>query len=206
MEAHLVSPAGIPFGAKWDESRRRLLEHDPVRCSPRLCVLLEFFFRHAANDPASRVDQYRLAFDCFGMDTQFDASQSALVRVHLSRLRKVLEEYADGPGASAPLRITLPAGSYALEIREARAAILPQVRPILALVEFRGIGLEEEWRLFPGLVTELLGDRISRSGNFDVMGPFPRRMMGAEEPDLPALAGKFGIDCFVDGSIQRKHD
>lgn len=202
----LVSPAGCPFEARWEDSRRRLLEYDPVRRSRRLHDLLEFLFRHAREDPDSRVDQYRLAFECFGMGSQFDASQSALVRVHLSRLRKVLEEYADGPGASDPLRITLPVGSYALEIREALAVERHPVRPILALVEFRGIGLEKEWNLFPGLVTELLGDRISRSGNFDVMGPFSRQMLGADEPDLPDLARKYGIDCFVDGSIQRRKD
>lgn len=189
---------------KLDVCRAGLLAFDPIRRSGKLRVLLEYLLRHSGEGNLNHPDQYRIAFECFGMDRSFDPNQSSLVRVHLSKLRKALQDYAVGPGQNDPLSITLPAGSYALHVRKPAAAEHSKRRPVLALIEFRGIGLEEEWNLLPALISEQLGDRISKSGTFDFMGPFSRHAMGTDDPDLAIVARKHGIDCFIDGHIHRK--
>lgn len=186
--------------------RSGILHFAAIQKSPKLTKLLDFLLRHAEKRDGSRVDQYRLAFDCLGMDASFDASQSALIRVHLSKLRKALLDYADGPGKAEPLRILLPKGSYSLEIRKASDSPTPERRPVLALLEFKGIGMEGEWRMLPALLSEQLTDRVSRSAGFDFMGPFSRQIIGTEDPDLCGIAARLGIDCFVDGYIHGRNN
>ena len=186
----------------------RIQAYDPIRNSAKLRMLLDFLARRLHAGDAAPTNQFTIAFDCFGFQPDFDPTRSSLVRVHLSKLRKLLQAYADGPGASDPLRISLPAGSYGLEVLETGGLRpVPGVRrPVLALVEFRGIELDDEWLLFPNLISEQLGNRIARLGAFEFMGPFSRRMLGEDADVLPAIARKHGIDCFIDGHIHRKRD
>lgn len=186
--------------------REGIRGYEPIRKSPKLSTLLAFLLRHAETEDASRIDQYLIAFDCFGMDTSFDPIQSSLIRVHLSTLRKVLLDYAESPGKADPLRVLLPKGSYALDIRSSSEAGKSEHRPVLALVEFKGIGLEGEWCMLPALLAEQLGDRISRSAGFDFMGPFSRAIIGTEDPDFSSIAAKLGIDCFVDGYVHGRNE
>lgn len=184
----------------------RIFAYEPIRKSEKLKKLLDFLLQHLKASDGSHIDQYRIAFDCFGMDSSFDAMQSALVRVHLSKLRKVLLAYAEGPGKGESFKIVLPKGSYALEIIDSPDSTFTTNRPVLALMEFKSIGLENEWRMLPSLLSEQLAGRISRASTFSIMGPFSRSVIGHEDPDLCAIASKFGIDCFVDGYIHKTHE
>ena len=186
----------------------RIMDYDPVRNSGKLRTLLDFLIRHLHAGDGARMNQFTIAFECFGLRPEFDPGKSSLVRVHLSKLRKLLQQYAAGPGASDSLRIRLPAGSYALEVcvaDESHAASRVR-RPTIALIEFRGIGLEDEWCLLPVVLSEQLAGSISNAGRFTFMGPFSRRVIGEDDPDIPALAKKHGIDCFIDGHVHRKRD
>lgn len=208
FQPSITDPPASPSASSLLEiCRLRLLEYPPIQRSGKLRTLLEYLIRHADQAAEPPLDQYRIAFDCFRMEHGFDANHSSLVRVHLSKLRKSLHDYAESAGKQDPLRITLPVGSYALRIARNTPSNSSKSRPVLALVEFRSIGLEEEWKLLPALISEQLGDRISKSGNFDFMGPFSRHMMGTDEPDLQDLARKHDIDCFIDGHVHglRKH-
>lgn len=186
----------------------RIMDYEPIRKSGKLRMLLDFLVRHLHAGNGARMDQFTIAFDCFGLQSEFDPGQSSLVRVHLSKLRKLLHQYAAGPGVSDPLRTRLPAGSYALEVcaSDEPLAASPARRPAIALIEFRGIGLEEEWCLLPVLLSEQLAGSISNAGRFTFMGPFSRRVIGDEDPDIAALAKKHGIDGFIDGHVHRRRD
>jgi hypothetical protein len=203
---HSSNPPGVPGGPErvTQDHRARIFEFDPIRRSGKLTVLLDYLLCQAETETAAEVDQYRIAFDCFGMNSSFDPSLSSLVRVHLSKLRKILRDYADGPGKEDPIRITLPLGSYALEIRPADVAV-PKHQPVIGLAEFRGIGLEKEWEFLPALISEQLGDRLSKSESFDLVGPFPRDLMGDGASDLRPSAGKHAaMDCVIGGHLHRK--
>lgn len=207
-----MTPDQIPTSVFPPEELRqclsRIMDHDPIRKSGKLRTLLDFLIRHLHTGNGSRLDQFTIAFDCFGLRPEFDPGQSSLVRVHLSKLRKLLQQYASGPGESDSLRIILPAGSYALDVRPADEfpAASRVRRPTIALIEFRGIGLEDEWSLLPVLLSERLAGSISNAGRFAFMGPFSRMVIGDEDPNIPALAKKHGIDCFIDGHVHRTGD
>jgi TolB-like protein len=183
----------------------RLVKHPPLAASARLLQLFRYLFKETLAGRGGRISQYSIAFDCFGIDAaDFDPNRSSTVRVHLSRLRKILDEHDAGDGSP---RITLPVGTYSLEFGERLAPPPGFARPVLALVEFNGSGLDGEWTLLPNLLTEQISDRVSRLHAFDVMGPFPRALASArDDPDPAAVARKHGIACFVDGSVHRRGD
>jgi hypothetical protein len=68
--------------------------------------------------------EIEVAIDGFGKDARFDASQDALVRVYVHKLRRKLEEFYAGAGRDEPQRLVIPRGEYrlALEPREAASA------------------------------------------------------------------------------------
>jgi len=57
-----------------------------------------------------------VAADVFGRD--LDLSGDASVRVYVHRLRKKLEDFYAGGGASEPHRLIIPVGEYRLEVVE----------------------------------------------------------------------------------------
>jgi hypothetical protein len=74
--------------------------------------------------------EIEIAIDGFGKDARFDASQDALVRVYVHKLRRKLEEFYAGPGRNAEERLVIPRGEYRLAIEPFEAATeLPAVIP-----------------------------------------------------------------------------
>jgi len=204
------APAEVsPGRGGWSDADLRagleqLEKHPPLAAAKRLLQLLRYLFEETVAGRGGQISQYSIAFDCFGIDpAAFDPNRSATVRVHLSRLRKILADHAI---ASGSLRITLPVGSHSLRFSERVTAKPGLPRQVLALIDFNGSGLDGEWMLLPNLLTEQLSDRVSRLQAFDVMGPFPRTLAGSDDADLTAVALKYGVACFVDGSVHRRGD
>jgi len=56
-----------------------------------------------------------IAMDVFGKTSDFDATQDALVRVYIHKLRKVLDEFYGSPDESGP-KLHLPRGEYRLQV------------------------------------------------------------------------------------------
>jgi hypothetical protein len=56
--------------------------------------------------------EIEVAMDAFGKGAEFDVSQDAMVRVYVHKLRRKLEEFYAGPGASEPTHLSIPKGEY----------------------------------------------------------------------------------------------
>jgi hypothetical protein len=77
-------------------------------------------------DPAHQgraLREAEMAQDVFGRE--LDLSGDASVRVYVHRLRKKLEEFYAGPGASETHRLTIPVGEYRLDVVETAVADEP---------------------------------------------------------------------------------
>jgi TolB-like protein len=83
----------------------------------------------------------------FDRDDKYDPRLDSIVRVEAGRLRSRLDEYYNGEGAAAPLRITLPRGGYVAEF-EARQ---PPAAPVVPLAPPTGRAWAS-WPLTAGLV------------------------------------------------------
>ncbi|MGA7857146.1 MAG: malectin domain-containing carbohydrate-binding protein [Terracidiphilus sp.] len=73
----------------------------------------------------SHVTETEVAVEALGRRSDFDPQQDSIVRVEAHRVRKRLHDYYESEGASHPIRLVLPQGSYLPQFfpaSEARAA------------------------------------------------------------------------------------
>jgi hypothetical protein len=78
--------------------------------------LLANFFRYICEryfeGRTDQIKEYSIALEAFGRSDGFDPKKDSIVRVEAHRLRKRLNDYYKGPGASHPVHIAIPQGQY----------------------------------------------------------------------------------------------
>lgn len=95
-----------------------------------LIRLFEFLLeRTLENRPPKEID---IAFDVFGKGADFDVAADAVVRVHIHRLRRKLEEANEGIEGD---RLTIPRGEYRLAIEAPDAVQDPFPSPEIELLD-----------------------------------------------------------------------
>jgi TolB-like protein len=89
-----------------------LLAWKPMQSSPLLCRFLKFVVNETLAGRENQIKEYTVAREVLGRPVEFSNGQDASVRIHAMRLRKLLGDYYQGPGADAKVLIELPKGSY----------------------------------------------------------------------------------------------
>ncbi|MBV8809388.1 MAG: hypothetical protein JO033_12005 [Acidobacteriaceae bacterium] len=78
--------------------------------------LLESFFRYVCSryfeGQGAAIKEYSIAVEALNRPPAFDSKKDSIVRVEAHRLRKRLQGYYKGPGASHPIQIVIPNGQY----------------------------------------------------------------------------------------------
>ena len=175
--------------------------------SERLIRLFNYALRESLEGRGAAISQFSIAFDVFGLAGDFDPASNASVRVHASKLRRALRSYYSGDGVGDPVMIEMLPGSYSLEFSAmtAPARGLSESggrRPVVAVVEFQGIGLESPWTRFPLLFAEELTMLLSKATALRVMGPLSRRILLDEGVEVATLSARYPADFIIDGSVQ----
>ncbi|HSZ61448.1 MAG TPA: helix-turn-helix domain-containing protein [Terriglobales bacterium] len=107
-----------------------IIKSHSLRGSESLCKLLQYLAKQALDHPDAPVKEYQIATEVYGRPADFDPQSDSTIRVQAGRLRLKLAEYYATEGASDPILVKVPKGSYHL-IFEARAAeTLPQPRTV----------------------------------------------------------------------------
>lgn len=91
---------------------RRVVESSAFAKSERLSSFLCCICDLSLSGRASEINEQRIGTTVFGRPLDYDSSIDGIVRPQASRLRQRLDLYFNGEGASEPIRITLPRGSY----------------------------------------------------------------------------------------------
>jgi hypothetical protein len=73
-----------------------------------LSLICDFYLKGRAHE----LNEYVLAYDVFGRDSNYNPSADPMVRVVAHEIRKKLESYYQNEGANDEIRMELPAGSY----------------------------------------------------------------------------------------------
>jgi len=109
----------------------RLLASPAFRTSKRCREFLEYIVGHTMSGPSGTLKERSIGVELFQLPQDFDPGQHTIVRVTANEVRKKLaQHYLSENGASHPVRIDLPPGSYRAEFRwEAPAAEAPVVEP-----------------------------------------------------------------------------
>ena len=90
----------------------RVLSSLALRGSPRLRRFLASVVRHALAGEEDRVKEYTIGVEVFDRGPRFDPRCDAIVRVEARKLREKLALYYRTDGATDPVTISLPKGSY----------------------------------------------------------------------------------------------
>jgi hypothetical protein len=80
--------------------------------SRRLRDLLLYLGERALQDPGCVLHEQEIGVAVFDRQPDYDTSHDTLVRVHVSQLRKKLQDYFHTEGRAEPLIIEIPKGSY----------------------------------------------------------------------------------------------
>jgi len=112
---------------------QRMIGSDVFSRSPQLGAFLRFVVEAVLHDKAGRIKAYTIGVEVLRRDIKFDPQFDPIVRVEATRLRRAIERYYAGPGATDPIIIDLPRGSYVPTFR--RREIAP-ARAILSIAAF----------------------------------------------------------------------
>jgi len=110
------SPARSDAASPTAEEKRRelddLLQSGIVRERTQLHSLLLYLGGKALEDPPKPLKEYVIGLDALSKPEDYDPRIDPTVRVEVAKLRKRLNEYYEGPGATHRIRLTIPKGGY----------------------------------------------------------------------------------------------
>ena len=89
-----------------------LLASRLFRSARRLSLFLTFVVDKELSGEGEVIKEYVIATEVYGRGSDYDPQIDSTVRVEASRLRAKLRDYYASEGATAPVRIELPKGSY----------------------------------------------------------------------------------------------
>jgi hypothetical protein len=115
---------------KTDSSQKLLVDRVAasryINKSARLRDLLLYLCDRAWEGPAEEIHEQEIGHKVFGRPRDYDTGSDNIVRVHVSMLRKRLEQYFASEGVPEPVILEIPRGNYTPIFRE-RSAFLPDV-------------------------------------------------------------------------------
>lgn len=95
----------------------RILASTEFRSSKRSQDFLRYIVEHALNGQAGTLKERTIGIEVFGRPVSYEPSEDATVRVKAGEVRKRLGLYYAQLGATDPIRIELPGGTYVPEFR-----------------------------------------------------------------------------------------
>src|SRR5271156_2674027 len=145
------------FAARLEQFSQQIdsiIKSHSLRGSESLCKLLRYLAKQSLDHPEAPLKEYQIATEVYGRPADFDPQSDSTIRVQAGRLRLKLAEYYAGEGATDPIVVKIPKGSYHLTF-EART--VDQLEPLaVALREApRTIKVEAvptRWRIAIGLL------------------------------------------------------
>jgi hypothetical protein len=98
---------------RWQLMLRILASPDFLR-SPRLCEFLRYVTQKTLDGQASLLSEQHIGEAQFGRAASYDSAADTIVRSHALRLRRRLQQYFERHGATEPIWLEIPRGSYSV--------------------------------------------------------------------------------------------
>jgi hypothetical protein len=140
-----------------------IIKSHSLRGSESLCKLLQYLAKQSLDHPDAPLKEYQIATEVYARPSDFDPQSDSTIRVQAGRLRLKLAEYYATEGATDPILVKIPKGSYHLTF-EARPTEPPQTQTVSLLQPRRSDAVATVpafWRiavilLLAGLTTSLI--------------------------------------------------
>lgn len=156
------------------------------------------------------------------LPTAFDPNHSPLVRMHMSKLRRMLQNYAIGDGTHDAVVLELPRSSYMIRayLRAGRseraddhggashaaasrigATGLQSLRQLLVVVQFECFTQPQELTGLSRVLASTLVAELVGSARFAAIGPLLRDRVHAANKSIPEAVQHCGVTLYLDGEI-----
>ncbi len=106
-----------------------IIKSHSLRGSESLCKLLQYLAKQSLSNPEAPLKEYQIATEVYGRHADFDPQSDSTIRVQAGRLRLKLAEYYASEGASDPIVVRIPKGSYHLVFEPREVGPQPQLVP-----------------------------------------------------------------------------
>jgi TolB-like protein len=201
------------------EQLSRVLNSGPFRQSQRR----QRFLRHIVNETlagrSDRLTGYNLALEIFGRPVTFDPAVDPFVRIEAARLREKLREYYDEEGQHDLIRINLPKGTYAPEIKMRRENDAGAVRqkaaatqeacsvvPSVAVLSFDDLSARKNLGYLGDGVAEDIITALSRFPDLAVIARNSSFAFKGKAVDMRQIGRNLGVGYLLEGSVRKDHD
>ena len=104
----------------------RLTKSHSLRGSESLCKLLQYLAKQSVEHPEAPLKEYQIAVEVYGRQADFDPQSDSTIRVQAGRLRMKLAEYYATEGATDPILVKIPKGSYHLVFEPRPMPLAPE--------------------------------------------------------------------------------
>src|ERR1051325_2730660 len=102
-----------PLAEEQRTALKAVLESKEFARAPALGKLLRYLCEKTFEGRVHEIKEFSIATEVYGRSESFGEKRDSVVRVEMSRLRKRLVNYYADEGLPQPLRIVIPAGTYA---------------------------------------------------------------------------------------------
>ncbi len=203
------------------EQLRRILASPDFDASRRNRHFLEYVVEETLGARADRVKAYAIATSVFGRDASFDPQVDSIVRIEAGRPRRSLERYYLTAGASEPIRIVIPKGSYVPAFATAQLAPSAagpssaaaserrthacQHGRVIFVRAFEEDGDQTAFPNFTRGLTRQVIVALTRFTELFVLGPETTEQYG-DAADMARLRADLGIDYLLTGGTRVSTD
>jgi Tfp pilus assembly protein PilF len=169
----------------------RVVASDMLRQSPQLAAFLRFIVETTLRGKGGRIKGYTIGVEAMGRDQSFDPQIDPIVRVEAGRLRRALEHYYAGPGATDEVIIELPRGRYVPNFRRRVGQRFPAFPGVPAIVRRFQAAIPFAWRLsltafaliVIGTTTLVAVGRWDRQTSATTLGPTDQQLISTFRPN-----------------------
>jgi TolB-like protein len=217
---HAVRTASVDQ-LSWQASR--VLNHRSFSKSRGPARLLRHLADLAVSNGGRPTNQTDLA-RVLELPAEFDPNRSPLVRMHMSKLRRMLRNYASGDGKHDAVVLEVPRNSYSLRgyVRACGSEPLAgeqervlahyagsnhsasgdrSLRQLLVVVEFDCAQTSSELSMLARLTASTLVADLIDSARFAAIGPLLRCRVRAANTTVAAAVQHCGVSLYLDGEL-----
>lgn len=190
----------------------RIVASTVFRRAVRLRTLLRYLVTEALREPDLVLKEYHIGIEIFGKPDSFDPRSDPIVRVEAGRLRLKLKSYYAVEGASDPVEIAVPVGTYAPVFRHRAVPDTPNA----ASTADRGTGRAVAILPFKAMVNsrdELLASALAKQTAHAVSTCRNVRVLAwhsvlsiSNRKSQPIAAADVELGAVLDGSVWRRRN
>src|SRR5215472_15951154 len=186
--------------------------------SERLCRFLRLTVERVLTGEADQIKEYTLGRDVFDRDQNYDPRVDSIVRVEARRLRRKLREYYKDLGASDPVSIEFPAGSYIPVFHYRTPAdpklssqfTSPELKPLnprtVAVLPFVNLSPDPEQDFFCDGITEAILNTLTTVPQLNVVARTSVFRFKGRHGDVREIGRQLHAGTVIEGSVRKSEN